>query len=176
MTIVNKDNPHVIVENLSVTFMQGRRSSQAVNEVSFQLHRGEVLCLLGESGSGKSVTLRALLGLLPERARVSGRINVGEHDVSVLHGRSLRAYRGAVTSMIFQEPMNALDPVFPVGFQIAETVRRHMRVSRKAAKQRALELIPSHSRGCCWAGLKLPTGSFAHQDPHLWRKRLLANA
>ncbi|WP_217267752.1 MULTISPECIES: ABC transporter ATP-binding protein [Halomonadaceae] len=149
--IDEKGIDQVRVTNLMVGFVQENRVIRAVNDISFEIKKGEVLCLLGESGSGKSVTLRALLGLLPKQANVTGNVVISGHDVLALRGQHLRDYRGAVTSMIFQEPMNALDAVFPVGFQIAETVRRHMKVSRRAAKQRALELmrlvqIPSPER------------------------------
>ena len=119
-----------------------RRRSQAVNGVSFDLMPGEVLCIIGESGSGKSVTMRSLLRLHPPRRTViSGRIRVGEHDILSLDERAMNEVRGAVVSMVFQEPMTALDPVYTIGEQIAETVMRHEGCSRKAAPARALELL-----------------------------------
>ena len=113
-----------------------------MNGVSFTVQAGEVLCILGESGSGKSVTLRALMRLLPpRRTRIEGAIRVEGHDVLAMRPRALRDLRGGLVSMIFQEPMTALDPVYTVGRQIGETVRRHTGCSRSAARQRALELL-----------------------------------
>jgi peptide/nickel transport system ATP-binding protein len=99
------------------------------------------LCILGESGSGKSVTLRTLMRLLPRQARVEGGVRVNGKDVLTMGSRELRDLRGGLVSMIFQEPMTALDPVYTVGQQIGETVRRHTGCDRKAARARALELL-----------------------------------
>src|SRR5438067_802357 len=111
----------VNVENLSVEFVSREATVQAVNGVSFTLRRGEVLGILGESGSGKSVTLRALMRLLPpRRARVSGRIEVSGQDVMALNPAALTRLRGPTVAMIFQEPMTALDRVFTIGQQIVE--------------------------------------------------------
>ncbi len=132
----------VRVEDLHVRFRTAERTVHAVNGVDLSLGQGEVLGLLGESGSGKSVTLRSLLRLLPERrTQTKGRIEVAGHDVLALEGAALRAYRGAVVSMIFQEPMLAFDPVFTIGDQIAEAVMRHERADRAAGRARALEML-----------------------------------
>lgn len=134
--------PLVRVDDLHVRFVGKETTVYAVNGVSFTLDPGEVLCILGESGSGKSVTLRALMRLLPaERTLITGSINVGEHDIVALSTAALSRVRGEIVSMIFQEPMTALDPVYTVGEQIAETIRRHENVSRAAAEARALELL-----------------------------------
>jgi peptide/nickel transport system ATP-binding protein len=134
--------PLVVVEDLHVRFESRQEVVQAVNGVSFELGQGEVLCIIGESGSGKTVTLRSLMRLLPKRrARISGRIRVGDHDILALDDSQLTRVRGAVVSMIFQEPMTALDPVYTIGWQIAETVMKHERISRHAAMERALELL-----------------------------------
>jgi peptide/nickel transport system ATP-binding protein len=109
--------------------------------VSFTLREGEVLCLLGESGSGKTVTVRSLMRLLPPSARISGTIRIGGLDILSLKPRQLRQVRGGLISMIFQEPATALDPTFTIGHQIAETIRVHETVSREAARKRALELL-----------------------------------
>jgi peptide/nickel transport system ATP-binding protein len=132
----------VEVEDLHVKFVSKDATVHAVNGVTFNLDRGEVLCILGESGSGKSVTLRALMRLLPERrTRLSGRIRVAGHDIMTLNAAGLSRVRGEVVSMIFQEPMTALDPVFTIGRQIAETVLRHEDVTREDAYKRALDLL-----------------------------------
>src|SRR5262245_43831859 len=143
--------PVVTVEQLSVRFVGRDATVGAVNDVSFSVDAGRVLGILGESGSGKSVTLRALLRLLPPRTRVDGRIRVAGHDMMTLDEAGLRQVRGSKVAMIFQEPMIALDPVFSIGAQIAETIVRHEGVSYQVANRRALELldmvqIPSAAR------------------------------
>lgn len=133
--------PLVTVEDLTVRFVSRDLDLAVVNGVSFTLDRGETLCLLGESGSGKSVTLRALMRLFPPTARISGRMVVDGQDVLSLDERRLRALRGSLVAMIFQEPITALDPVFTVGRQIAETIVFHEGVSYRDADRRALELF-----------------------------------
>jgi peptide/nickel transport system ATP-binding protein len=128
------------VRDLSVTFT-GERPIHAVNGLSLDLAAGEVLGVLGESGSGKSVTLRALLRILPRRARVGGSIRIAGRDVLALEGRALEDYRGGMVSMIFQEPMLAFDPVFTIGEQIAESVVRHTGADKAGARARALEML-----------------------------------
>ena len=145
--------PIVDVKGLTVAFRTGRAATvRAVNGVDLVLGRGEVLALLGESGSGKSVTLRALIRLNPEHVTtVGGSIRVAGVDVNALGRDALQDFRGGVASMIFQDPGLALDPVYRVGDQIAETVMRHTAVTRSQARKRALELfervrIPSPER------------------------------
>lgn len=133
--------PLVQVEHLKVRFVSRDMDVSVVNDVSFNLARGEALCLLGESGSGKTVTLRSLIRLFPRTARIGGRIHIDGIDVLNLPERRLRQVRGSLVSMIFQEPMTALDPVFTVGEQIAETIVYHEDVSRADAMKRALELM-----------------------------------
>lgn len=134
--------PIVQVDDLHVRFVSKDATVYAVNGVSFTLDPGEVLCILGESGSGKSVTLRALMRLLPRRrAVIDGSVIVGGHDIVSLSTSALSRVRGEIVSMIFQEPMTALDPVYSIGDQITETVRRHEKISRAAAEARALELL-----------------------------------
>jgi peptide/nickel transport system ATP-binding protein len=136
------ERPLVEVKDLSVKFVSRDTTVHAVNGVSFAMMPGEVLCIIGESGSGKSVTMRALIQLLPKRrAVVSGAMRVGDHDIRALSARQMSDVRGSTISMVFQEPMTALDPVYTVGHQIAETVIRHEGGSRKAAMARALELL-----------------------------------
>jgi len=133
--------PIVTVTDLSVRFVHRELDAQVVNGVSFSLHAGEVLCLLGESGSGKTVTMRSLLRLLPPYARIGGSIRLAGRDVLAMNDRQLETIRGPVAAMIFQEPMTALDPVFTIGTQIAETVVSHEGVSFRLARRRALELL-----------------------------------
>jgi peptide/nickel transport system ATP-binding protein len=132
----------VEVRDLTVTFVGRDRTVHAVGGVDFDLAEREVLCILGESGSGKSVTLRALMALNPAHTtRVSGSIKVDGHDIVTAGARQLEDIRGGVVSMIFQEPMTALDPVFTIGRQIGETIMRHEGVSRATARARALDLL-----------------------------------
>jgi len=134
--------PLVEVKDLKVKFVSREATVQAVNGVSFELMAGEVLCIIGESGSGKSVTMRALIRLLPKwRTVISGDMRVGDYDIRALSDQQLTDIRGAKISMIFQEPMTALDPVYTIGDQIAETVIRHDGGSRRAALERALDLL-----------------------------------
>ena len=131
----------VEIDHLNVRFT-GERTVYAVNDLSLTLGDGEVLGLLGESGSGKSVTLRALMRLLPrKRTDISGSVRVMGRDVLALDEEELSAFRGQVVSMIFQEPALALDPVYTIGAQIAETVMRHEGRSEREARARALEML-----------------------------------
>ena len=132
----------VSVQDLRVRFVSRDATVRAVEGVSFTVAPRETLCILGESGSGKSVTLRALMRLNPPRRTVmTGSIRVGGHDILAASERQLADIRGSVVSMIFQEPMTALDPVFTIGRQIRETIRRHEAVTRTEADRRALELL-----------------------------------
>ncbi len=133
--------PLVSVKDLSVEF-HGSRHASALNQVSFDLKAGEVLGLLGESGSGKSVTLRTLLKLYsPKTTRVSGQIHVDGIDVMALQGRPLDAYRGGVVSMVFQEAGLAFDPVYTIGQQITEAIRAHESINETAARSQALHML-----------------------------------
>jgi len=134
--------PLVEVRDLNVSFVSREETVHAVNGVSFDLLPGEVLCIIGESGCGKSVTMRALMRLLPKkRTRIAGHMRVGEDDILTLDEAGLTRLRGSTVAMIFQEPMTALDPVYTIGEQIAETVVRHEHCTKSAAMARALELL-----------------------------------
>jgi peptide/nickel transport system ATP-binding protein len=133
--------PLVDVENLNVTFRRAGRAIPVIRDLSFRLEAGKVLCIIGESGSGKSVTLRAVMRLLGTSARLGGRINVAGHDMLTLPERKLSELRGALIAMIFQEPMTAFDPVYTIGQQIVEMLRRHKGLDTSAAKARAKELL-----------------------------------
>ena len=140
--LVAPAKPLVDVKDLTVKFVSREATVQAVNGVSFEMAPGEVLCIIGKSGSGKSVTMRALMRLLPKRRAVlGGSMHVADHDIRSLSERQLTAVRGSTIAMIFQEPMTALDPVYTIGDQIAETVVRHEGCSHKAGMARALELL-----------------------------------
>jgi peptide/nickel transport system ATP-binding protein len=136
-------SPIVDVRDLHVRFT-GERTVHAVNGVDITLAPGEVLGLLGESGSGKSVTLKALLRLLPpRRTHITGSIRIAGQDVLAMDEAALEAFRGGTASMIFQEPMLALDPVYTIGNQIAETVVRHRGVSWSQGRACALDMLES---------------------------------
>jgi peptide/nickel transport system ATP-binding protein len=141
----------VEVHDLTVDFKANRGQVRAVCGVDLALQPGETLALLGESGSGKSVTLRALMRLLPKSARIGGSIRVDGQDVPAMSPSQLASYRGKSVSMIFQDPGLAFDPVYRVGDQIAEAVMRHEGCSRTEGRARGLELfervrIPSPER------------------------------
>jgi len=133
------------VRDLSVQFPANPRPLAAVRNVSFGLELGGVLGLVGESGSGKSVTSLAIMRLLPSQASVRGEIRFGENGRSAnlleLDANQMRELRGSRISMIFQEPMTALNPVMRVGDQVAEAVRAHGQISKQEAWQRAVEAL-----------------------------------
>ena len=130
------------VRDLHVAFVTPDRTVHAVNGVSFDLRRGETLGILGESGSGKSVTLRSILRLHPERrTHWTGSIRLEGDEVLEMGPRALSDLRGGRVAMIFQEPATAFDPVFTIGQQIAETIRRHTGKSDADAWKRARELL-----------------------------------
>ena len=129
------------VENLTTRFT-GREPLTAVNGVSLALDPGRVLVVLGESGSGKSVLLRSILRLLPpDRAETHGAVRFEGRDLLALPESEMQAVRGNRIAMVFQEPLTALDPVYTVGQQIGETLRRHERLSASAARERTVELL-----------------------------------
>ena len=131
------------VQNLKTVFKIRGGEVHAVNDVSFDLKAGELLGVVGESGSGKSVTMMSLLGLLPSPpADVrGGTVTFEGRDLLQLDPRGLRGVRGARVGFIFQDPMTSLNPVFTVGMQIMEPLRKHMGMTKKAARGRAQELL-----------------------------------
>ena len=139
----------ISVKNIKTYFYSENRCNRAVNGVSFEVKRGRTLCVVGESGCGKSVTASSIMQLLPRLARIEeGEIiyhseDKGDIDLSKLprNGKEMRQLRGKDIAMIFQDPMTALNPVFKVGDQIAENIMQHEKVSKKEAKARALELL-----------------------------------
>ena len=139
----------ISVKNIKTYFYSENRCNRAVNGVSFEVKRGRTLCVVGESGCGKSVTASSIMQLLPRLARIEeGEIiyhseDKGDIDLSKLprNGKQMRELRGKDIAMIFQDPMTALNPVFKVGDQIAENIMQHEKVSKKEAKARALELL-----------------------------------
>ena len=127
------------VRDLSVEF--GRRRVPALTGVSFDLSPGQRLGIIGESGSGKTVTALAVMGLLPENARVSGSIRLNDQELIGRPERELARLRGSTMSMVFQEPMTALDPTMTVGRQVAEVLRLHAGAEAGQARQRVIAML-----------------------------------
>ena len=131
------------IDNLSILLPVGADRQYAIQDVDLELHAGETVCVVGESGSGKSLTARAVMGLLPApHVRVaSGKILFGDEDISKVDYERLRELRGSEISMIFQEPMTALNPVMTIGNQIDEIFRYHVSMSAKERAEKALSLL-----------------------------------
>jgi peptide/nickel transport system ATP-binding protein len=129
--------------NIAVDFKVEGGIVNAVRDVSFQLHKGETIALVGESGSGKSVTARTVMRLLTRRATISGksRITLGGKDILKLPDAGMRKLRGNDISMIFQEPMSSLNPIYTVGAQLCEILHLHNRISGAEAMKRARQLL-----------------------------------
>ncbi len=140
---LHADQPLLDVRNAGVTFWTEHGDVQAVRDISLQLYRGETVAVVGESGSGKSVTARLIMGLLSKRARVSpgARVLLDGQDILKYSGEKRRQLRGSRISMIFQEPMSSLNPLYTVGNQIVEAIRAHRRVSRAEARRHAVALL-----------------------------------
>ena len=133
--------PLIEVEDLGVRLNTSRGAAQAVRNVSFSLRREETLGLVGESGCGKSVTALALMGLLPDSALVSGSIRLDGSELVGASDADYRKLRGNRISMIFQEPMTALNPMHTIGRQVAEPLRRHKALSAEQAREEAIALL-----------------------------------
>ncbi|MDX8325899.1 ABC transporter ATP-binding protein [Agrobacterium tumefaciens] len=140
----NRNDQAIIdARNIAVTFKVEHGTVEAVKDISFQLYRGETIAIVGESGSGKSVTARTIMGLLTKRASVSktATVRFNGDDILKFSSRQRRALRGNRISMIFQEPMSSLNPIYTIGSQIVEAIRVHSKLSRKQAEARALDLL-----------------------------------
>ncbi|HOJ03434.1 MAG TPA: ABC transporter ATP-binding protein [Bacteroidota bacterium] len=137
-----RGNPVLDVRHVSVSFETHDGTAQAVNDVSFTLHAGESLGLVGESGCGKSVTALAIMRLIRDPGRIhSGEILFQHCDLLTLSEREMREIRGKSISMVFQEPMTALNPVFTIGDQLTEVMLLHERKSWSDAQERSLALL-----------------------------------
>lgn len=135
------DAPVLEVSDLAVDIPTDGGTVHAVRGITFALRPGRVLGIVGESGSGKTMMALAVMGLLPPRARARGSVRVGGREVLGRKERDLRSVRGRQVAMVFQDPMTSLNPVYRVGWQLAEAVRAHQRVSRAQAWERAVELL-----------------------------------
>jgi peptide/nickel transport system ATP-binding protein len=134
--------PLLAVEHLTTVFDTTHGAVPAVDDVSFEIRAGETLALVGESGCGKSVTALSIMRLVQAPGRIAGgRIRFKGRDLLPLAERDMQAVRGAEISLIFQEPMTALNPVFRIGDQIAEALTAHKRVTRAEARAKSIELL-----------------------------------
>ncbi|MDT3718301.1 ABC transporter ATP-binding protein [Pseudomonas oryzihabitans] len=130
------------VRDLRIDIPLGDDTLHAVRGLDLQVERGEMLCLVGESGCGKSLTSLALMDLLPRQAiRQAARLTLGEHDLLAVGEKGMRDLRGNRLAMIFQEPMTALNPAYSIGDQLAEVLRRHRKLDRKSAWTRAEAML-----------------------------------
>ncbi|WP_316203283.1 ABC transporter ATP-binding protein [Bradyrhizobium sp. SZCCHNS3051] len=162
------DQPLLDVSGLGIRLNTSRGSAQAVREVSFTLRRGETLGIVGESGCGKSITALALLGLLPDSAVVSGSITLDGRELVGLGDAEYCKLRGNRISMIFQEPMTALNPMHTIGHQVAEPLLRHIGCTATEAKRQAIALLDR-------VGLPDPArryGAYPHQFSGGQRQRI----
>lgn len=138
----------ITVENLQTYFYSNKRCNKVLNGISFKLYKGKTLCVVGESGCGKSVTASSVMQLLPKLSRIeSGSITYHspEGDIRIdqleRNGKTMRKLRGHDLAMIFQDPMTALNPVYTIGFQIGENLKYHTRMDKRERRIRTLELL-----------------------------------
>lgn len=129
------------INGLHIRFQSPDGEIHAVRGIDMTVNSGETVAIVGESGSGKSQTMMAVMGLLAENGRAEGSVRYRDKELLGLSRKQLNRYRGEKISMIFQEPMTSLDPLYTIGRQIAEPLRYHQKLSRKAAQKRALELL-----------------------------------
>jgi oligopeptide/dipeptide ABC transporter ATP-binding protein len=131
------------LRGLTTTFQTARGEISAIEDISFELNASEILGIVGESGSGKSVTALTIMGLLPQPpARIAaGSVRFAGEELTTASPNRMEKIRGAGISMVFQEPMTSLNPVFTIGEQIMETVRAHERMSASAQRERAIEML-----------------------------------
>lgn len=133
--------PLLDVKHLKAYFQSEDGLVKAVDGVNFTVYQGETVCIVGESGCGKSVTAMSIMGLLPDSSKVQGEINLDGKDLTKLSKGNMRRIRGNELSMIFQEPMTSLNPVMTIGEQITEILLEHQAISKKQAVKKSLELI-----------------------------------
>lgn len=163
------DTPLLAVTDLSVSFPSEEGRVDAVRGVDYTLAEGEVLAIVGESGSGKSVSSLAVMGLLPDQARVRGSIRLRGQELLGMDDRRLSALRGERISMVFQDPLSALTPVYRIGDQISEALLAHQAMTKHAAAARAVELLEL-------VGIPDPTAraqDFPHQFSGGMRQRVV---
>ena len=158
------EGPLLVVEDLHTSFRTQRGTVRAVDGVSFEVQEGKTLGIVGESGSGKTVLSRSIMGLLPPRDVIrSGTVHFAGHELTAMDDKSLREVWGAELSMIFQDPMTALNPVKRIGDQICESLVLHLDMDKKEARSTAVELlrsvgIPSPEQRVRWYPFQLSGG------------------
>ncbi|MFT4294087.1 MAG: ABC transporter ATP-binding protein [Micropruina sp.] len=134
--------PLLEIDNLSVTFRRRNSETRAVDGVSYSVAPGEIVGVVGESGSGKSVTVLALMGLLPRRGvEVGGQVRYNGRDLLSLSEGAMAKLRGPEIAMVFQDPISSLNPVVPIGVQVAEVLLAHTRTNRRDAMAESVELL-----------------------------------
>uniref|UniRef100_UPI000A5C10AC ABC transporter ATP-binding protein n=1 Tax=Peterkaempfera griseoplana TaxID=66896 RepID=UPI000A5C10AC len=133
--------PVLSVRDLSITFPSETGPVRAVRNVSFDVLPGRTLGIVGESGSGKSATAMGIMGLLPETARISGQVLLGDRNLAAMNDQQLSRIRGKEIGMVFQDPLSALTPIFSVGRLLRDALRVHQNLTRQAAWNRAVDLL-----------------------------------
>ncbi|MEG0452777.1 MAG: ABC transporter ATP-binding protein [Coprobacillus sp.] len=143
-----ENRPIITVNNLQTYFYTNQRCNKAINGVSFQINRGKTLCIVGESGCGKSVTASSIMQLLPRLSRIENGEIIYHGEKGDIHieelernGKEMRALRGKDIAMIFQDPMTNLNPVYTIGYQIMENILNHEKITKKEARERTLDLL-----------------------------------
>jgi oligopeptide/dipeptide ABC transporter ATP-binding protein len=170
-----EDDVLVRVKNLQTFFYQNGRCNKAVNGVSFDIKRGKTLCVVGESGCGKSVTASSIMQLLPELSRIEKGSEISYFqdgkeiriDQQSRNGKVMRSLRGSDFAMVFQDPMTSLNPVYTIGYQIGENLLYHTDLTRRQRKERSVELLRD-------MGIPLPeqrAGEYPHQFSGGMRQR-----
>ena len=159
------------IKDLNVRFQTENGLVHALRNVSFEVRQGEVLALVGESGCGKSVTALSVMGLLPQPQGIisGGSIHFQGRDLVPLPRKELRKYTGNEISMIFQEPMTSLNPVYTVGYQICEAIRQHSSISKKAVRDHTIEMLDKV--GIAEAGKRF--NAYPHQLSGGMRQRVM---
>jgi oligopeptide/dipeptide ABC transporter ATP-binding protein len=165
--------PLLELNDLSVGFPGSPRPVAAVRDVAFAIAKGEVLGLVGESGSGKSVTSLAIMRLLPPQARITGKITFDGRDLLSMNSDEMREIRGTGISMIFQEPMTALNPVMRVGEQVAEAVLAHSRGSNRVSKAEAWRQAVEALRTVAISDVESRARDYPHQLSGGQRQRVM---
>ncbi|GIO21520.1 ABC transporter ATP-binding protein [Oceanobacillus sp. J11TS1] len=138
---MTQQKPLLSVNHLKTYFQSDDGLVKAVDGINFDVYQGETVCIVGESGCGKSVTAMSIMGLLPDSSTIQGSINLDGEELTKLSKGNMRRIRGNKLSMIFQEPMTSLNPVMTIGEQITEVLLEHQVISKKQAIKKSLELI-----------------------------------